>query len=237
MKIALIGYGKMGKEIEMLALTKKHEIILKVNSKNAHSNSISDLSNADVAIEFSTPSSAVNNILKCFEANVPVVTGTTGWLNRLEEIKKICFSKKQSLFYASNFSIGVNIVVEINKKLAQMINKYVQYDVKIEEIHHKQKLDAPSGTAILFADDIIKLLDRKKQWINKHSGNTEDLEITSIREAEVTGTHTIKYFSDVDNIEIKHSAISRKGFSAGALSAAEWLIGKKGIFTMKDFLN
>ena len=246
MKIALLGYGKMGKAIEQLALAKAHQIILKVDENNAHDFSIDDLVNADVAIEFSVPSASVQNILRCFDTNVPIVVGTTGWLDKWEEVKRICEEKNQALFYTSNYSIGVNIFFEINKKLAQLMSEQHGYEVSIEEIHHTEKLDAPSGTAITLANDILKEMERKTKWINtiksqlKTSNSKikkDDLLITSIREANIAGTHTIQYESAVDCIEIKHTAYNRQGFAAGALCAAEWLIGKKGVFGMQDLLK
>ena len=243
MNIALIGYGKMGREIEAQALSRNHKIILKVDVENASSFSNEELAKADVAIEFSTPHTAYDNILKCFQADVPVVVGTTGWLDKLEDVKKVCAEKDQSLFYSSNFSIGVNIFFEINKKLAQLMMTQEQYEVSIEEIHHTQKLDSPSGTAVTLGNDLIKNIGRKKSWVNispgkqKQTTDASQLLITSVRTENVPGTHTISYSSDVDNIEIKHTAHSRKGFASGALMAAEWLPGKKGIFTMQDLLK
>lgn len=248
MKIALLGYGKMGKAIEQLALAKSHQIILTVDENNAHDFSIDELAKADVAIEFSIPSASYQNILSCFNANVPIVVGTTGWLAQWKEVKQLCEAKNQSLFYASNYSIGVNIFFEINKKLAQLMNKQHDYDVTIEEIHHTQKLDAPSGTAITLADDILKAMERKTKWNDitetekQRKGETgtnsdSDLIITSIREDNIPGTHTIQYESSVDCIEIKHTAYNRQGFASGALLAAEWIVGKKGIFGMQDLMN
>ncbi len=235
MKIALLGYGKMGREVEQTALERSHEILLKIDSQ-AEIDAV-DLSKAEVAIDFSMPSSASYNILKCFDVNVPIVVGTTGWSDKLEDIKQVCLEKSQALFYASNFSIGVNIFFELNRKLAQMMNEHTSYDVSIEETHHTEKLDAPSGTAITLANDITVSLDRKSKWVNKESTADTDIQITSIRKDDVTGTHIVKYFSDIDGIEIKHEANSRKGFAMGAVIAAEWIIGKQGVFTMQDFLK
>ncbi len=243
MKIALLGYGKMGKEIEQQALARKHKIVLIVDENNATTYTLEELAKADVAIEFSTPASAFGNILKCFEANVPIVVGTTGWLDKLNEVKKICGEKKQSLFYASNYSIGVNVFFEINKKLAQIMNMQPQYDVRMEEIHHTQKLDAPSGTAISLANDLIEKMERKNKWVCETVSDTlvsakpEEVLITALREEHVPGTHTVSYNSEVDCIEIKHTAHSRKGFASGAVIAAEWIVGKKGIFGMQDILK
>lgn len=243
MKIALLGYGKMGKEIEKLALQKNHEIVFIVDENNADDISIVDsLRKADVAIEFSIPEAAYNNILKCFEANIPVVVGTTGWLDRLSTIKEICAKKQQALFYSSNYSIGVNIFFLVNKKLAELMNNQIQYEVSIEEIHHTQKLDAPSGTAISLASDIIEKIERKEKWTSVLQDEIMDakpgqLPIKSLRIENVPGTHLIKYNSEIDSIELKHTAHSRKGFAQGALLAAEWIRGKKGVFNMQDLLN
>ena len=235
MKIALLGYGKMGKEVEQTALERSHEIILRIDSRAEIDTE--DLSKSEVAIDFSTPSSASYNILKCFDVNVPIVVGTTGWSDKLEDIKQACLEKNQALFYAPNFSIGVNIFFELNRKLAQMMNEHTSYNVSIEETHHTQKLDAPSGTAITLANDITGTLDRKSKWVNNESTADTDIQITSIRKDDVTGAHIVKYFSDIDGLEIKHEANSRKGFAMGAVLAAEWIIGKRGVFTMRDMLK
>lgn len=235
MKIALIGYGKMGKAIETIALAKGHEISHRIQSKEPID--ISSLSQADVAIEFTTPETAYSNITKCFEANVPVVCGTTGWLEKLPQVKAACLEKHQAFLYSSNFSIGVNIFFELNQRLAELMANQSQYDVKMQEIHHTQKLDAPSGTAISLADQILAKLARKKTWINEAKAGTELIAIESKREDPYPGTHSITYTSDIDDITITHTAHSRQGFAAGAVAAAEWLKGKKGIFTMKDVLD
>ena len=235
MKIALLGYGKMGREVEQIALERNHEILLKIDSQTEIDTK--SLSKAEVAIDFSTPSSATYNILKCFDVNVPIVVGTTGWSDKLEDIKQVCLEKDQTLFYASNFSIGVNVFFELNRKLAQLMNKHTSYDVSIEETHHTQKLDAPSGTSITLANEITGTLDRKSKWVNNESTTDTDIHIASIRKDDVTGTHIVKYFSDIDSFEIKHEANSRKGFAMGAVLAAEWLIEKQGVFTMRDFLK
>jgi 4-hydroxy-tetrahydrodipicolinate reductase len=243
MKIALLGYGKMGKEIEQIALAKGHTIVLKVTEHNADSLTDTELSNADVAIEFSTPHTAYDNILRCFKCNVPIVVGTTGWLDKLNDVKEMCAKQHKALFYASNYSIGVNIFFELNKYMAQIMNKYAEYNVIIDEIHHTQKLDSPSGTALTLANDIIQTTQLKRKWINETAGtkidtiNKEELLINSIRTENVPGTHTIKYESVVDTIEITHIAHSRKGFASGAVLAAEWIIGKKGIFSMEDLMK
>jgi 4-hydroxy-tetrahydrodipicolinate reductase len=244
MRIALIGYGKMGKAIEEIALQKKHEIVLKVDEHNTDTFQ-DELSKAEVAIEFTNPKAAFDNIVKCFEANVPVVCGTTGWLDRLSEVKLICMQTNQSFFYASNYSIGVNLFFEVNKKLATLMNDQQQYDeVFINEIHHIHKLDAPSGTAITLAQQIIEKINRLESWKNYSSeenkiseSNDTELPIFSSREGEVAGTHIVKYISEEDELEIIHKAFNRKGFASGAVLAAEWLVGKKGVFGMKDLLS
>ena len=237
MKIALIGYGKMGKEIEKFALINGHEISLKVGSQNADFEA-SELLGTDVAIEFSRPENAISNIKKCFEANVPVVVGTTGWYDSFEEIENICISRNQSLLFATNFSIGVNLFFKLNTHLANLMNAHKQYSVEVEEIHHTQKLDAPSGTGISIAEQIIENNNLKNNWINEISEKEEELSIISKRIDKVPGTHSVYYKSDVDEIEIKHTAHSRSGFAKGALLAAEWLAkNKDGIFTMQDVLS
>jgi len=237
MKIALIGYGKMGKAIEAIATAKGHEIVHRIDMNSTHLLEKAELSKADVAIEFTTPETAYSNIIKCFEANVPVVCGTTGWLEKLPEIKAQCLEKHQGFLYASNFSVGVNIFFEINKRLAELMASQPQYDIKMEEIHHTQKKDAPSGTAISLAEQILEKVSRKTGWVNEASSKAEALSILSRRIDPAPGTHSITYTSEIDDITITHTAHSREGFAAGAVIAAEWLDGKKGIFTMKDVLN
>ena len=237
MKIALLGYGKMGKEIEKIALERNHEIVLKIGIENLSDLTIEKLSTADAAIEFSTPESAVENIRKCFTANVPVVIGTTGWLEKLEEIKKDCLDSGQTMLHASNFSVGVNLFFELNKQLAILMNSQADYDVQMEEIHHTQKLDAPSGTAITLAEDILKILNRKNSWTKVATSNPSDIEIKSCRVENVPGTHTVKYTSEIDDIQITHTAHNRKGFALGAVIAAEWVFDKSGIFSMSDVLK
>jgi 4-hydroxy-tetrahydrodipicolinate reductase len=237
MNIALIGYGKMGKEIEQIAVSKGHSIVLKVDVTNADTYTIEELKKADVAIEFSTPESAIKNIYKCFEANVPVVVGTTGWLGRLEEVSNACKEKKQALFYASNYSIGVNLFFRLNEYLAKLMNNYPAYNVSMEEIHHVHKLDAPSGTAISLASQVIENNEMKKKWVNSETHNKEELGIISKRLDEVPGTHTVTYSSDVDEISMTHIAHNRKGFALGAVIAAEWIKGKTGVFGMKDLMS
>lgn len=237
MNIALIGYGKMGKEIEQIAISRGHAIVLKVDITNASSYSIDELKKADVAIEFSTPEAVISNIYKCFESNVPVVVGTTGWLKQLDEVKQKCSNKKQTLFYASNYSIGVNLFFKANEYLAKLMNAYPDYNISMEEIHHVHKLDSPSGTAISLANQIIENNDLKKKWVNNLTENKNELGIVSKRIDEVPGTHTVTYSSDVDEISMTHIAHSRKGFALGAVIAAEWVKGKKGIYGMNDLLG
>ncbi|MDG2226526.1 MAG: 4-hydroxy-tetrahydrodipicolinate reductase [Flavobacteriales bacterium] len=234
MKIAILGYGKMGKVIEEIALQRGHSIDLKVNQTNLDFDLLSD---CDVAIEFSAPESAVKNINKCFEANVPVVVGTTGWYAEFNAVQERCISENKGLLYATNFSVGVNIFYEINKKLAALMDVNSQYDVKVKETHHLQKLDAPSGTAISIAEGIIDNLDRKDSWKNDLIVFENELAIESIRTEDVPGTHVVKYESDIDFVEIKHEAKNRNGFAFGAVLAAEYIRGKKGVFTMKDVLS
>ena len=237
MNIALIGYGKMGKEIEQIAISRGHTIVLKVDVSNASSYSIDELRKADVAIEFSTPEAVINNIYKCFDANVPAIVGTTGWLDQLEAIKKNCSDKNQTLFYTSNYSIGVNLFFKVNEYLAKLMNTNPDYRVSMEEIHHVHKLDAPSGTAISLANQIIENNTQKQKWVNAISDTKNELEIISKRIDEVPGTHTVTYSSAIDEISITHIAHNRKGFALGAVIAAEWVKDKKGVFGMNDLLN
>ena len=242
MKFALIGYGKMGKTIEQVILDQNpnDEIVLKITDSNLADLTVENLKKADVAIEFTTPQSAVKNIYTCFEAGIPVVVGTTAWLHQLDEVKKQCSDKNSALFFSPNFSVGVNIFWAVNQKLAQLMNTQSQYQVSMEEIHHTEKLDAPSGTAVKTAEVIIDQLQRKKNWLLADQNDVKNdnaLLIVAKREPHVPGTHTVRYESDVDFIEIKHEAKSRKGFAEGAVLAARWLVGKKGVFDMKDLLG
>ena len=237
MKIALIGYGKMGHAIEEIALQRKHEIVLKIAIDNTEDNTIENIQKADVAIEFTGPESAFENINKCLEAGVPVVSGSTGWLKRYDEAVWNCKEQNSAFLYASNFSIGVNIFFEINKKLAKLMASQAEYDPEIEEIHHTQKLDAPSGTAITLSEQILEVSPYKKQWrLNKAEKKT-DLVIESKRIDPAPGTHIITYKSAIDDIEIKHTAHNRSGFAFGAVLAAEFIYGRKGIFNMQDVLG
>jgi 4-hydroxy-tetrahydrodipicolinate reductase len=239
MNIALIGYGKMGQAIEDIALRRGHTITCKISSRNLQDFNPRVLQWADVAIEFSTPESAFANISQCIEIGIPVISGTTGWLNRKDEIDTLCRTKNGTFLYASNFSIGVNIFFEINKKLAQLMNKYEVYDVGLKEIHHTEKLDKPSGTAITLAKDIIEHIERKKVWTitQPSENNSRNLYIESQRLDPAPGTHIVTYSSEIDDIEITHTAHSRTGFAKGAVHAAEWIFGKKGVFEMKDILE
>jgi 4-hydroxy-tetrahydrodipicolinate reductase len=235
MKIALIGYGKMGKEIEAIALKRGHSVVLKIGKDNAESITENDLKKADVGIEFSTPHTVLKNIHRSLNAQLPLVVGTTGWYEQFEEVKKNCLEKNGSLFYATNFSLGVNLFFKVNTYLAELMNKYEDYEVSMEEIHHIHKLDKPSGTAITLANQVIDKIDRKTKW-SIESKASDTLFINDIREGEVPGTHILKYHSAIDDIEIMHKAHNRKGFATGAVVAAEFLHGKKGIYTMNDLI-
>ncbi len=237
MKIALIGYGKMGKAIEEIALQKQHEIILKINDQNLEQLTQENLRKADVAIEFTGAQSAIQNILLCFESGVPVVCGSTGWLQEMNAVEQKCKELTATFLYASNFSIGVNIFFELNKKLASLMRGQKEYEVSIEEIHHTEKKDAPSGTSITLAEEIIKASDIKNKWVNRFAAGPGELSILSKRIDPAAGTHLVKYTSGVDDIQIIHTAHNRKGFAAGALLAAEFIYNKKGIFSMKDVLD
>lgn len=244
MKIALLGYGKMGQIIEKFAVDRGHEIVLKIAIDNTEDLTVQNLKLADVAIDFSTPNSVMNNISMCFNASVPIVVGTTGWYGKLQEVKNECMSSNNTLLYGSNFSIGVNLFFKLNQQLAKLMNNYPAYEVQVEEIHHTQKLDAPSGTAITLAEGIIENLDRKNEWLNEVVGTAveafpkaEQLLIESHRIENIPGTHTVIYGSEVDEIEIKHTAHSRAGFALGAVVAAEWLQNKKGFFSITDIFE
>jgi 4-hydroxy-tetrahydrodipicolinate reductase len=237
MKIILLGYGKMGRAIEQEALSRGHEVVLKVDEHNSEKITLSDLQQADVAIEFSRPEAAFDNIQRCIEAGLPVVSGTTGWLDQMESIKSYCDQKGGAFLYASNFSIGVNLFFQLNKTLTKLMASYPQYQPRMEEIHHTQKLDAPSGTAITLAKGLLENYPSKSSWVLGPSTDEQALVINAKRIDLVPGTHTISWDSEVDSIEIKHTAHSRKGFVVGALLAAEWLVGKKGCFGMEDVLG
>lgn len=237
MKIALIGYGKMGKAIEEIALQKGHDIVLKIDIQNSHDLTESNLKKADVAIEFTGPHSAFENVKKCIEWGVPVVSGSTGWLEQWNIIQTLCEEKNSTLIYSSNYSIGVNLFFELNKQLAKLMEPYESYDVAMNEIHHTEKKDAPSGTAISLAEQILGQIGRKKNWVNGISAQPSELLIRSERIDPAPGTHTVTYSSPIDTIEITHTAHTRKGFASGAVLAAEFASQKKGIFTMKDVLG
>lgn len=233
MKIALLGYGKMGKAIEQIALNRGHEIVLKINKSSRDYN----IREADVAIDFSIPDAAVSNISHCLNNDVPVISGTTGWLNDYDEIAQLCKEQDGAFIYASNFSLGVNLFFELNNYLAKLMQPQTQYNIAIEEIHHTQKLDAPSGTAITLAKGIIDNSIAKDWHLDNNTQNPESISIEVKRIENVPGTHIIKYDSNIDSIHISHTAHNREGFALGAVVAAEWIIGKTGIFTMKDVLN
>lgn len=237
MNIALIGYGKMGKAIEAIALEKGHQIVLKIDVSNMHEFTEQNLKKADVAIEFTGPHSAYENVKKCILFGVPVVSGSTGWLEQWEEIASLCNQNKGCLIYSSNYSIGVNLFFELNKYLAKLMDPYASYDVSMTEIHHTEKKDAPSGTAISLAEQILSNIGRKSNWINDQEGTPKDLHIHSERIDPAPGTHSVKYSSAIDDIEIIHTAHTRIGFASGAVLAAEYANKKSGIFTMKDVLG
>ncbi|MBX7108128.1 MAG: 4-hydroxy-tetrahydrodipicolinate reductase [Chitinophagales bacterium] len=245
MKIALLGYGKMGKMIEKCATgNREYSISLKINTANRHSISKEQLQQADVVIEFSSPDAVIENINWCLEAGMPMVIGTTGWYDDLENVKRWCREKKGAIVYASNFSIGVNIMFELNRKLAQLMRSKQEYDVSLEEVHHVHKKDAPSGTAITLANDLLKESTVKKSWLSIRDNdsaaknhNPSELIILSRREDAVVGTHTVEYGSSADRISIRHEAFSREGFAKGALAAANWIRDKKGIFEFSEILK
>lgn len=234
MKILLVGYGKMGKTIERIAIDRGHEIAGRIDVDNQHE---FDSAVADVAIEFSHPDAAFENIKKCLTKKIPVVCGTTGWLNKKTEVERLTKETNGTFFYASNYSLGVNLFFKLNEHLAKLMKNFNAYDVSLEEVHHTEKKDAPSGTAITLAEGVLKSIDRKKEWVNADSKRSEDLSIKSFRIGTVPGTHTVKYTSLMDDIEIKHTAHTREGFALGAVMVAEWVKDKKGILNMDDFLK
>lgn len=244
MKIALLGYGKMGQLIEQFATDRGHDVVLKIDAHNPDQLTTDNLQLADTAIDFSTPQSVLTNINACFEAGLPIVVGTTGWYGKLQDIKNKCQDGNNAMLYASNFSIGVNVFFHVNKILARIMNRYPQYEVLVEEIHHTEKLDSPSGTAMTIAEGIIESMNNKNEWVNELVGQGEgivekpgQLLIESHRIENVPGTHTVIYSSEVDNIEFKHKAHSRAGFALGAVLAAEWLEGKTGFYTINDLFE
>jgi 4-hydroxy-tetrahydrodipicolinate reductase len=244
MNILLLGYGKMGKTIEQIALERGHRIAARIDADNHADLETTPSDAVDVVIEFSSPESATENIKYCLQRGWPVVCGTTGWLSHRAEIEQICQEKKGAFFYASNYSIGVNLFFRLNKTLARFMRNYPSYHVSMTEIHHTEKRDAPSGTAITLAEGVLENLPGKNRWVNREAGSegslidsTDVVEIESLREGAVPGTHTVRYDSEVDRIEIKHIAHSRQGFALGAVVAAEWIIGREGIFGMDDLLG
>lgn len=239
MNIALIGYGRMGHEIEKIAVSRGHNVVLKIDVNNPEDLNAENLKDVDVAIEFTIPTSAVDNYKTCFNAGVSVVSGTTGWLAKWDEVTDCCKKSNVAFFYTSNFSLGVNLFFEINRNLAELISPFTQYKAEVTEVHHTKKLDAPSGTAISLANDIIESIPSLKEWKLVDGTQVEDsqLPITAVREGDVPGIHTIKYDSDVDFIEITHSAKNRKGLALGAVLAAEYSMGKKGLLTMRGLLG
>lgn len=237
MRIAIIGYGKMGHMIEEIAVQRGHQIILRINIENTEEFTKENCAAADVAIEFTGPATAYENVKKCIDLGLPVVSGSTGWNDKLEEAKKYCREKNGSFLHTSNFSIGVNIFFEVNKLLAKLMSAHAEYEVTLKEIHHTAKLDAPSGTAVSLAEQVLANLPRKKTWVNAAAKNTEDLSIISERIDPAPGTHFVKYSSDIDDIEIIHTAHNRKGFAMGAVLAAEFISDKNGIFSMQEVLG
>ena len=235
MKIALIGYGKMGRSIETVTQERGHEIVGRFSS--SHPVTAEELHSADVAIEFSRPELAVDHINTCFDANCPVIVGTTGWMDHFDAVRNRCDAEGHALLYASNFSLGVNILFKLNEMLAEMMAPHSDYKPSIEEIHHTEKLDSPSGTGITLAEGILANQSRRTGWVNQATDSADQLEIISKREPKVPGTHIVSYRSDIDDLELTHIAKNRKGFALGSVMAAEWLVGKKGIFTMQDVLN
>lgn len=237
MRIALIGYGKIGKEIEKIALSRGHSINLIIDKNNESDLNSVEKNTIDVAIEFTSPESAVKNIQRCFGLNIPIVCGTTGWTKDLDSIVNYCKSNNKTFFYASNYSLGVNIFFKVNSFLAKIMNDYQAYEPHIEETHHTQKLDAPSGTAITLADGLIQSVERKTKWVKENASSNDELVIKSYREGQVPGNHKVIYESTFDTIQIEHDAKSRQGFALGAVLAAEFIAGKIGYFTMNDLLT
>ena len=236
MKVAILGYGKMGQIIEKIAQERGHNIMLKINQHNLDQLNTENLKKADVVIDFSTPESAKTNIILSIDANKPIISGTTGWLDDYKEVKDYCIKNDGAFLYASNFSLGVNLFFELNKNLAKLMKKHQQYQINLTEIHHSEKLDAPSGTAISLAEQIISESDIKNKWTINSENSDEELKIDAQRKGNITGTHSVNYKSKTDSISIIHEAHSRDGFALGAVIAAEWIISKKGVFSMHDVL-
>lgn len=237
MRVAIIGYGKMGHEIERVLLSRGHSVALIIDQNNAHELNAENLASVDVAIEFTTPDTAYANVRKCIECGTPVVCGTTGWVERLVELQELCRQKQGSMIYASNYSLGVNITFRLNRYLAEMMNRFATYNVAIEEIHHTQKKDAPSGTAISLAEDIVAKVERKSGWVNEPTSESDKIAITSLREGTVPGTHTVTYTSPDDEIVVKHTLFSRSALALGAVVASEFIASRKGVFTIDDLFE
>ena len=237
MKVAIIGYGKMGHEIEQVLLSRGHSVALIIDQDNAHDLCAEKLAEVDVAIEFTTPTTAYSNVRTCIECATPVVSGTTGWHDKLEELQALCRERGSSMIWSSNYSLGVNITFRLNRYLAELMNRFDAYNVAIEEIHHTQKKDAPSGTAISLANDILERVERKQKWANEPTEESDAIEITSLREGTVPGTHTVTYLSEDDKIEIKHTLFSRRALALGAVVAAEFVATRKGVFTIDDLFE
>ena len=237
MKVAIIGYGKMGHEIEQVLLSRGHSVALIIDQDNAHDLCAEKLAGVDVAIEFTTPTTAYSNVRTCIECGTPVVSGTTGWHDKLEELQRLCRERGSSMIWSSNYSLGVNITFRLNRYLAELMNRFDAYNVDIEEIHHTQKKDAPSGTAISLANDIIARVERKQRWLNEPTEEADAIAITSLREGMVPGTHTVTYTSEDDKIEVRHTLFSRRALALGAVVAAEFVAPRKGVFTIDDLFE
>ena len=237
MRVAIIGYGKMGHEIEQVLIQRGHTVVLIIDQNNTEDLCAEKLAGVDVAIEFTTPDTAYNNVHTCIECGTPVVCGTTGWHDRLVELQNLCREKNATMIWSSNYSLGVNITFRLNRYLAEIMNRFDAYNVDIEEIHHTQKKDAPSGTAISLANDILERVERKTEWINEPTTDANAIEITSLREGTVPGTHTVTYTSEDDKIEIKHTLFSRRALALGAVVAAEFIAPRKGVFTIDDLFE
>lgn len=237
MKVAIIGYGKMGHEIEQVLLSRGHSVALIIDQDNAHDLCAEKLAGVDVAIEFTTPTTAYSNVRTCIECGTPVVSGTTGWHDKLEELQTLCRERGSSMIWSSNYSLGVNITFRLNRYLAELMNRFDAYNIDIEEIHHTQKKDAPSGTAISLANDIIARVERKQRWLNEPTEEADAIAITSLREGTVPGTHTVTYTSEDDKIEVRHTLFSRRALALGAVVAAEFVAPRKGVFTIDDLFE
>lgn len=237
MKTAIIGYGKMGREIEKILAERGHEVALIIDQENSHELDAEHLKGIDVALEFTTPATAYENLRRCIACHVPVVSGTTGWTERLGELERYCREEGSALFYASNYCLGVNLLFRLNRQLARLMNHFPQYEVSIEEVHHTQKKDAPSGTAITLADGILAEVERKHEWINDTNATPSQIAIRSVREGMIPGIHTVSYESADDRLELRHEIKNRRTLAEGAVVAAEFLCGKVGVYTMDDLLK